>query len=144
MTILQEGKSVKIPVIFSREATDTHNRKTIVYLQKSVSVSVWNVKEFSEFKLKLMKGHSGRFVRVDKDSPQYAEPMLKLFLWVPNESGGSQQEIDGFSGIAKYEGISIEISNEETVISAKEASAKINRAEVMYLNEDLSKRTIDV
>jgi hypothetical protein len=143
MTILQKGKKIVIPVIFSRESSDTHNRKTFVYLETEVTISVWNVEEYSDFELTLMKGHSGRFVRIDKDHPTYAEPQLKLFLTVPNESGSSTQELDGFSGIAKYEGISVKVTKDEEVIDAKEAVKRINSGTVMYLNEDLSKRTID-
>jgi hypothetical protein len=141
--IIQKGKRIVIPIIHSRESSDTHNRKTLVFLQKQVTVSVWNVEEFEDFELVLMRGHSGRFVRLNKDSPVYAEPMLRLYLKNPNEAGCSCEEIDGFSGVARYEGLTIKIGKDEEVITPAEAVKRINAGEVMYLNEDLSKRTIE-
>ena len=145
MAILQTGKSVRVPIIFSREGVDSHNRKTTVFLECEVTVSVWkDVEDYAEFELVLMRGHSGRIVRKDKNSPTYPEPMLRLFLKVPNESGSSVQEIDSFNPDVKfYQGLTFKITKEETPITPKEALEKINSGTVKYLNEDFSKRTLE-
>lgn len=141
--MLQQGRKLSIPVIFARKATDTHNRETVVYLESELTIKVWDEEGYEEFELRLIKGHSGRLVRVNKDSPQYFEPMLKVFLWVPNEAGGSVQEIDGFLNL-RYDGLTVKCgTKEEKVISAKEAAEKINSGTCLFLNEDYSKRTID-
>jgi hypothetical protein len=142
--ILETGKSIKIPVIFSREGVDSHNRKTTVFLECEVTVSIKNVEDYADFELILMRGHSGRIVRKDKNSPTYCEPQLKLFLKNPNEAGGSIEEIDNLNPEAHFfTPLSMKISREEVIISAKDALEKINSASVMFLAENLGKRTLE-
>ena len=145
MTILQTGRVIKIPVIFSREGTDSHNRKTVIFLECEVTVSIKNVEDYDGFELILMRGHSGRIVRKDRNSPVYPEPKLKLMLKNPNEAGGSVEEIDNLNPEAHFfTALSIKITKEEQIItSPKEALEKINSGTVMYLSENLGKRTLE-
>ncbi|MGA2310098.1 MAG: hypothetical protein ABSG57_11205 [Candidatus Bathyarchaeia archaeon] len=142
MTILQKGRLLKIPVVFTRENTDTHNRKTVVYLERELVIKCWEEDDYLGYELTLLRGHSGRLLKIEEGKPLVPEPMLRVFLSIPNEAGNCTSEIDGFL-TAKYDGLTIKVTGEEKVITAKEAAERINSGTVLFLNEDFTKRTID-
>ena len=143
MAILQKGRKLTIPVVFTRENTDSHNRKVVVFLESELTIKCWDEEGYEKFELTLLKGRSGRLLKIAEDK-LVPEPQLRVFLAVPNEAGGSSSEIDGFL-TAKYDGLTIKTNTkEEKVLTTKEAVERINSGTVLFLNEDYSKRTIDV
>lgn len=143
MTVLKEGRSITVPIIFTREGTDSHNNRTNVFLETSITFKCWSEEGYEENSLKLIRGHTGRFVRVAKGKPLIPETVLRVYMTIPNEEGSSSQEIDGFLS-TKYDGLTISTSKTETVLTTEEAITKINSGTCMFLTEALQKRPFDV
>jgi hypothetical protein len=141
--IVQEGRSITVPIVFSREGVDSHNNKTNVFLETSIKFKLWNEEGYENNILRLLKGRSGRMIKVSKDSPLIPESMLKVYMITRSEDNESAQELDGFLS-SKYDGLTMTLSKTERVLSAEEAIAKINSGTVMFLTEKFQKRTFDV
>lgn len=142
MTILEKSRELIVPIIFTREGVDSHNQKTVVFLETSITFKCWDVEGYEGIFLKLVKGRSGRLVRIAKGEPLLPEPMLKVYMVIPSEETDSCQQIDGFL-TAKYEGLTIKVSKEEKLLTPKEAIERINSGTVMFLNENLTLRTFE-
>ena len=139
MTISKEKvRSLDVPIIFTREGHDSHNRPTFVYLSKTVHIHVWNEEPFSEMTLSLMVGRGQSFE--DEDGTIHYQKWLRVF-WRHNRN--CIEEIEDFR-IRSYDGLTVTIDEDEKVIDEKEAKELILSGKVKFLNEDLSKRTLFV
>jgi hypothetical protein len=137
MTTLKEGRNISVPIIFYRENADSHGRRTRIFLETSVSIKCWNEDDYVNWTVKLLKGHSGRMIKLAPDKPLVPERCLKIYVCrtSPDGEAGCTEQI---SIGAKYDGLSIKISPDETVISSKEAFEKISSASCLFLTEDFA------
>jgi hypothetical protein len=139
MTILKaKVKALDIPVVFTREGNDSHNNKTYVFLRKMVHLRIWNEKPFEDMSLTLMVGHGQTYEKED-GTIAYAK-VLRVF-WHNNRN--STQCIEDFH-LSYDVGLSIEVDESEELLDEKTAKALILSGTVMFLNSDLSKRTLYV
>ena len=139
MTILKEKvKELTIPIIFTRESSDSHNRKTFVYLAKTAHIRVWNEEPFKEMTLSLSLGHGQTYE--DEDGTIHYQKWLRIF-WRHNKN--CIEELEDFR-IREFEGLTITVDEDEKVLPEKEAVELIKSGQVKFLNEDLSKRTLYV
>jgi hypothetical protein len=141
--IVKEGRSLVVPIVFTREGVDSHNNKTVVFLETSMKFKCWDEEGYMENVLRLLKGRSGRMIKVAKDKPLIPEPTLKVFMVTRSEDNESCQEVDGFLS-TRFDGLTISLSKTEKVLSAEEALEKINSGTVMFLTEKFQKRVFDV
>jgi hypothetical protein len=87
--------------------------------------------------VKLLKGHTGRMVKPAPNQTEVPERCLKIYVCRTSKDGenGCTEQI---SIAAKYDGLSIKISEDEKVISSKEAFEKISSASCLFLTEDFA------
>ncbi|MGD0160337.1 MAG: hypothetical protein ABSB89_08565 [Candidatus Bathyarchaeia archaeon] len=135
--LVKEGRNISVPVIFYRENSDSHGRRTRIFLETTCTIKCWNEDDYVHWTVKLLKGHTGRMVKPAPNQPQVPERCLKIYVCRIDKDGegGSTEQI---SISSKYDGLSIKISEDETVISSKEAFQKISSASCLFLTEDFA------
>jgi len=139
VTILKaKVKTLDVPVVFTRSGNDSHNKPTYVYLRKMVHLKIWNEEPFKDMSLTLMVGH-GQCYEAEDGTIKYAK-VLRVF-WHNNRN--SVQCIEDFH-LAYDVGLTIDIDEKEELLDDKTAKSLILSGTVMFLNEDLSKRTLYV
>ncbi|MGD0160431.1 MAG: hypothetical protein ABSB89_09055 [Candidatus Bathyarchaeia archaeon] len=134
--LVKEGRNITVPIIFYRENADSHGRRTRIFLETSVNIKCWNEDDYVNWTVKLLKGHTGRMIKLAPDKPQTPERCLKIYVCrIDKEGEGCTEQISIGS---KYDGLSIKISEDEKVISSKEAFEKISSASCLFLTEDFA------
>lgn len=140
--IVSEGRTLKVPVIFTRENRDSHNQTVNMFIEKEITFKCWDEDGFEKNYLRLLRGHSGQMVRVGKGKLA-PETMLRIFMITVGEEGDCCEEIGGFLSM-KYQGLTIKVSKSETVLTTEMALEKIRSGTVMFLDEQLQKRRFEV
>jgi hypothetical protein len=140
MTILKEAvKELTVPVVFTRQTFDTHGKPDYVFLETSFSLKVWNEEPFAKWKLSLVNGHTGRQVK-DENENVFWERQLRVFV---DRGTQNVEEITDFKAF-NFEGLKCVISEDEKVLTKKEALERVKSGQVMYLTEEFQRRTIYV
>jgi hypothetical protein len=131
MTILQEGKKVVIDVVFAREFTNNTTMKLdYAYFQTQCTFAIWNEEEFSDHTLRLISGHTGQFVEVEKGKRKVPERIIKVFL--VTSGGCSELEFHDEQPL----GVRFKRSKEEKKLTREEASELIRSGKVRFFDND--------
>lgn len=140
MVILKDNvRELDVPIIFTREAHDSHNRTTYVYLQTAAHIKLWDNGPYKDMWLSMMVGTSGQpYEHVEGNSKTTRfQKMLRIY-W--HHSLENVEEIEDFH-FRDYEGLDVTVDEDEKILTEKEAVELIASGKTKFLDEKFAKRT---